>query len=67
MAISKYGNYIGKPTRGITRTQLTLRTELREVLDTYAKENNMKITHVIEELIEKYLIDNSIQTKGENK
>lgn len=62
MAVSKYGNYIGKPVRGIKRTQLTLKEELREALDSYAKENNMKITHVVEELIEEHLIPNQ---KGE--
>ena len=44
MAISKYGNYIGKPTRGVKRT---------------AKEHNMKISHVVEELIEKHIVNSN--------
>ena len=57
MAISKYGNYIGKPTRGVKRTQLSLKEELRQALDEYAKENNM--THVVEELIEKHIVNSN--------
>ena len=59
MAISKYGNYIGKPIRGVKRTQLSLKEELRQALDEYAKEKNMKITHVVEELIEKHIVNSN--------
>lgn len=59
MAISKYGNYIGKPIRGVKRTQLSLKEELRQALDEYAKEHNMKISHVVEELIEKHIVNSN--------
>lgn len=59
MAISKYGNYIGKPTRGVKRTQLSLKEELRQALDEYAKDHNMKISHVVEELIEKHIVNSN--------
>ncbi len=65
MAISKYGNYIGKPVKGIRRTQLTLKEELRDALDNYAKEHNMKITHVIEELIKKYIVNSNQDDREE--
>lgn len=63
MAISKYGNYIGKPVRGVKKTTLSLKIELREALEEYAKQNDMKISHVVENLIQEY-IANQIN-KGE--
>lgn len=63
MAISKYGNYIGKPVRGVKKTTLSLKIELREALEEYAKQNDMKISHVVENLIQEH-IANQIN-KGE--
>ena len=46
---------VGRPVKGVIKTNMTLQTEKRKTLEEYAKKHNKTMSLVVEELIEKYL------------